>query len=89
MRDTSTHYEPRPLWRNVLTYTGAVTVLVALMFIVSFLFLDLIVPAPNPYIGLFTFLIFPACMVFLLFTRETPLLFHAFTYCGSNARTRS
>jgi len=63
MRDTSTHYEPRPLWRNVLTYIGAVTVLVALMFIVSFLFLDLIVPAPNPYIGLFTFLIFPACIV--------------------------
>ena len=51
------------LWRNKLTYTGSFIVILALIFILSFLFFDLISPHPSPYIGLITYLILPGFLL--------------------------
>lgn len=52
-----------PVWRNKLTYLGGFIAVVALLFILSFLFFDLVTAQPSPYIGVFTFLVFPAFLV--------------------------
>jgi hypothetical protein len=51
------------VWRNKLTYTGSFIALIAFIFILSFLFFDLISRHPSPYIGLFTFLILPGFLL--------------------------
>ena len=55
--------ESRYAWRNGLTYVGGSLSLLALLCIVSFLFFDLVSPEPSPYVGLFTFLVFPAVLI--------------------------
>ncbi|NOS99705.1 MAG: cytochrome C [Phycisphaerales bacterium] len=47
------------LWRNTTTLVGAVILAGAVLFIVSFLFFDILSPTPSPYLGLFTYLILP------------------------------
>lgn len=47
------------LWRNALTLTGAALSLVSVLFILSFLLVELASNGPSPYLGLFTFLILP------------------------------
>ena len=54
---------PKALWRNTLTVAGAVLAVVAMVFILSFLWLDLAMAQPSPYIGLFTYLILPGLLV--------------------------
>lgn len=54
---------PRRLWRNRLTLAGASLTLLALLFILSLLFFDLVSPEPSPYIGLFAFLVAPGFVV--------------------------
>jgi len=54
---------PKALWRNTLTVAGAVLAVVTMLFILSFLWLDLAMAQPSPYIGLFTYLIFPGLLV--------------------------
>jgi hypothetical protein len=53
---------PRRAWRNAPTYAGGALSLFSLLVIVSLLFFDLLLPEPSPYIGLFTYLIFPALL---------------------------
>lgn len=53
----------RPVWRNWLTLGGFGVALLALLFTLSFLFFDLITPAPSPYIGVWTYLVLPGFMV--------------------------
>lgn len=50
---------PRELWRNPWSTTGGVMFALAVLFLFSFLFFDLVTHKPNPYIGLFTYLVFP------------------------------
>ncbi len=52
-----------PLWRNAFTLTGAALAVVSLLFILSFLFFDLVSDQQSPYLGLFTYLIFPAVLM--------------------------
>lgn len=52
----------KPIWQNKITETGACLVALAFLLIASFVFFELI-SQPNPYLGLFTFLIFPAVAV--------------------------
>ncbi|RMD82673.1 MAG: hypothetical protein D6815_08650 [Candidatus Dadabacteria bacterium] len=58
---------PRRAWRNLLTYTGGLLSALSLLFILNLLLLDLATPEPNPYLGLFTFLILPVTLLFGLF----------------------
>lgn len=51
------------LWRNPVTLIGAALGLFAALFIVSFLLLDVVLGQKNPYLGLFTYLVFPGVMV--------------------------
>jgi nitrate/TMAO reductase-like tetraheme cytochrome c subunit len=51
------------LWRNRMTYVGAVVAAVAALFMLSFLFFDIVSGQGNPYISLFTYLIFPGFLV--------------------------
>ena len=55
---------PRLLWRNTLTLAGGVISIVALLFILSFLFFDVVSDGRSAYLGLFTYLIFPGFLVF-------------------------
>ena len=55
--------EARAAWRNKLTYVGSSLAIIALIFILSFLFFQLIAAHPSPYIGLFTFLVLPGLLV--------------------------
>ena len=54
---------PRLLWRNTLTIAGGVTSVVALLFILSFLFFDLAFGQRSPYLGLFIYMVFPGFLV--------------------------
>ena len=54
---------PRLLWKNTLTLVGGAMSIVALLFILGFLFFDLALGGRNPYLGLFTYLIFPGFLV--------------------------
>lgn len=51
------------LWRNWLTVSGGVVGGVSVLFLLSFLFFDLLSPKPSPYLGLFTYLIFPIFLI--------------------------
>ena len=53
----------RRVWRNALTLTGAWLAGVALIVTLSLLFFDLFTPTPSPYIGVFTFFVFPILVV--------------------------
>ena len=53
----------RWVWRNALTLAGAWLAGVALVFTLSLFFFDLLTPTPSPYIGVFTFLVFPLLIV--------------------------
>ncbi len=53
----------RHLWRNSLTVAGGLISGVTTLFLLSFLFFDLLAPNPNPYLGVFTYLIFPIILV--------------------------
>ena len=53
----------RWVWRNALTLAGAWLAGVALVFTLSLFFFDLLTPRPSPYIGVFTFLVFPLLII--------------------------
>lgn len=55
---------PHVVWRNTLTIVGGVTAALTVLFILSFLAIDLVAAQSNPYIGLFTFLVFPTVLAF-------------------------
>jgi len=50
---------PTALWRNGMTVGGSALAVLAALFIVSFLIIDVTAGQPSPYIGLFTYLILP------------------------------
>lgn len=54
---------PHVIWRNTLTVVGSVLAALTILFILSFLAIDLAAAHPSPYIGLFTFLVFPTILV--------------------------
>lgn len=54
---------PHVIWRNTLTVVGGVVAAITILFILSFLAIDLAAAHPSPYIGLFTFLVFPTVLV--------------------------
>lgn len=56
-------HQSRELWRNPWTSGGGVLFTLAALFLLSFLFFDLVTPTPNPYIGLFTYLVFPGLLI--------------------------
>jgi hypothetical protein len=47
------------LWRNGLTLVGGTLTILSLLFILSFLAIDLTSAQPSPYVGLFTYLVLP------------------------------
>jgi len=55
--------EGQHVWRNKLTYVGAFIAVIALIFILSFLFFELISHHPSPYVGLFAYLILPGFLL--------------------------
>jgi hypothetical protein len=63
MSDNDMPDSPRLLWQNGLTMAGAVISAVALLFILSLLFFDLASAGQSPYLGLFTYLVFPGFLV--------------------------
>ncbi len=54
----------KSLWNNFWTITGAIIAILAALFFISFQIIDILVPTANPYIGIWTFMIFPALLVF-------------------------
>jgi len=48
------------LYRNTVSYFGGLIILVSIVLILLFLLLNFSLKAPSPYIGIFTYLIFPA-----------------------------
>jgi hypothetical protein len=48
------------LYRNMVSYFGGLTVTVSILLILLFLLLNFSLKAPSPYIGIFTYMIFPA-----------------------------
>jgi len=54
---------PHVVWRNTLTIAGGILASVTGLFMLSFLAIDLTSSQPSPYIGLFTFLVFPCILV--------------------------
>lgn len=50
------------LWRNTISLIGMALVALSALFMVSFLLLDLVGGQRNPYIGLFTYLVFPGVL---------------------------
>jgi hypothetical protein len=55
------------LYRNTLSYFGGLVIIVSLVLILLFLLLNFSLKAPSPYIGIFTYLIFPACLTWGIF----------------------
>jgi hypothetical protein len=53
----------RGLYRNVVSYFGAVIIAISLLLILSMMLLSLTQARPSPYLGMFTYLIFPANLV--------------------------
>jgi len=47
-------------YRNTVSYFGGLIILVSLVLILLFLLLSFALKAPSPYVGIFTYLIFPA-----------------------------
>ena len=54
----------RPLYHNVISHLGMLTVLMGAAVILLLFLADLVDAHPNPYIGMFTFLILPGIMLF-------------------------
>lgn len=52
----------RGLYRNTISYFGGLIIIVSLVLIILFLLLSFSLKAPSPYIGIFTYLIFPALL---------------------------
>ncbi|MEK6799783.1 MAG: cytochrome c3 family protein [Planctomycetota bacterium] len=52
------------LWRNTMTIIGGMIGMVALFFMISFLIIEVATPLRSPYLGMFTFLVFPGVLVF-------------------------
>ncbi|MGZ3593712.1 MAG: cytochrome c3 family protein, partial [Syntrophales bacterium] len=50
------------LYRNTISYFGGLIIIVSLVLILLFLLLSFSLKAPSPYIGIFTYLIFPALL---------------------------
>lgn len=57
-----TNDRPRAVWRNTMTVAGGLTAVIALLFMVGLLVVDLISAHRSPYIGLFTFLVLPGVL---------------------------
>ena len=51
------------LYRNTVSYFGGLTVVVSLLLIILFLLLSFGLRAPSPYIGIFTYMIFPVFLI--------------------------
>ena len=51
------------LYRNTISYFGGLIILVTVMLILLFLLLSFSLQAPSPYIGIFTYMIFPGFLV--------------------------
>jgi len=52
------------LWRNAVTFAGAIVAFLATVFFITFQLIELLVGGSNPYAGLWSFLILPAVLVF-------------------------
>jgi len=50
----------RALWRNSLTVGGGILCVLSILFMLGFFIVDMASAQPSPYIGLFTFLVFPS-----------------------------
>lgn len=50
----------RALWRNSLTEVGGILCVLSVLFMLGFFVVDMASAQPSPYIGLFTFLVFPS-----------------------------
>jgi hypothetical protein len=55
------------LYRNTVSYFGGVIITISIVLIVLFLLLNFSLKAPSPYIGIFTYLIFPAFLTWGIF----------------------
>jgi nitrate/TMAO reductase-like tetraheme cytochrome c subunit len=55
------------LYRNAVSYFGGLVIIVSLVLILLFLLLSFSLKAPSPYIGIFTYLIFPAFLTWGIF----------------------
>ncbi len=53
----------RGLYRNVISYFGAVTIAISILLIVSLMLISFTQARPSPYVGMFTYLVFPAILV--------------------------
>lgn len=53
----------RAIWRNPLTLAGGALAVVSALFDLSFLFFDLLSGGRSPYVGLWTYLVFPGLLV--------------------------
>lgn len=62
------------VWRNTLTVSGGIVAALTLLFIVAFFAIEFASPQRSPYLGLFTFLVFPCVLVFSLIAMGTGLL---------------
>ena len=51
------------VWRNTLTVGGGIVAALGLLFMVGFFVVELASPQRSPYLGLFTFLVFPCVVV--------------------------
>jgi hypothetical protein len=55
------------LYRNTVSYFGGLVIIINLLLILLFLLLNFSLKAPSPYIGIFTYLIFPALLTWGIF----------------------
>ena len=53
----------KSIWQNRVTETGAAIAALAALFFISFLVIETLSPAANPYTGLWTFLVLPALLI--------------------------
>ena len=51
------------LWRNPLTVSGSILAVLSLVFMVSLLFVEFVSSERSPYLGVFTFLVFPTLLL--------------------------
>ena len=61
------------VWRNTLTVGGVIVAGFALLFMLAFFVIEFASPQRSPYLGLFTFLVFPCVLVFGLIAMGTGL----------------
>lgn len=71
----------KSIWQNVWSITGAGIAILATLFFISFQLVELASPTSNPYVGIWTFLVLPALLVF-------GLLLIPFGYLVERARRR-